>query len=146
MQLWDAIREMVRESGKSMYSASKAMGRSPQYLSSCANVNRNVGLEVMAEICDACDSDLIVRNVTTGKEFIIDVPSAEDSAQDEPQPITAHVTFTMQLDKVPERCCECPFADVCDGRIANLTKRDGIEWSRLAMNRKPKRCPMVIDG
>ena len=146
MQLWDAIRAAVKESGKSMYAASLDMGRSKQYLSSYANANRNAGVEVIAEVCEACDSDLIIRNIATGKEFVITPSSADDSSNDEHKTIVAHVTFTKELDVVPKTCHECPFAELCDGTIAHLTKSGGFEWSKLAMTKKPKNCPMVIDS
>ena len=150
MKLWEAIREMISDSGKSMVAVSTAMGRSRNFITSYAHANRSVGSEVLSEICDACGCDLIVRNTSNGTEYVIDTShddGTNDSGVDLPQSdLVASVTFTKTLKSIPKTCHECPFATLCDGEIAKLTKSDEVEWTKMAMTRKPKSCPMIVVG
>ena len=60
--------------------------------------------------------------------------------------MTATVTITEShvIDHKPLTCSECFFADLCDGRIANLSKRGGMQWTKAALTKRAKNCPMVI--
>lgn len=55
------------------------------------------------------------------------------------------VTFTENVDRLPRKCSECHFADVCDGRVAKLTKSNGFEWTKAATERVSRHCPMKIE-
>ena len=55
------------------------------------------------------------------------------------------VTFTENIDHMPETCSKCHFADVCDGRVAKLTKNGGMEWTKTAVERVSRHCPMKIE-
>ena len=59
-------------------------------------------------------------------------------------PTTISVMFTTTVDAIPTTCSACPFADCCDGRVASLTKRGGVEWTKRAMTGRPKACPLTI--
>lgn len=54
------------------------------------------------------------------------------------------VTFTESIDSMPKSCSECRFSDICDGRVAKLTLKDGVEWSKAATQRVSHNCPMEI--
>lgn len=56
------------------------------------------------------------------------------------------VTFTKDVDKVPECCSKCMFGDVCDIFLRGLTKNGGMQWTKAAMTRRHKLCPMKIEG
>lgn len=150
MRLWEAIRAMIAESGKNAVAVSTEMGRSRNYIGSSANRNQNMGTETLAEICDACGYDLVIRNTSSGAEFVVDVPervenddSSDDSGHEE---LVASVTFTKTLASVPETCSECPFATICDDVVAKITKNDGAEWTRMAKYGKPRACPMKVES
>lgn len=57
----------------------------------------------------------------------------------------ATVSFTQNIDSMPKSCSKCPFCDLCDGRVAKLTKKDGVEWTRAAVERVSHHCPMKIE-
>lgn len=54
------------------------------------------------------------------------------------------VTFTENVDRLPRRCSECHFSDLCDGRVAKLTKKGGMEWTKSAVEHISRHCPMEI--
>lgn len=54
------------------------------------------------------------------------------------------VTFADRIDSMPKSCSECKFSDLCDGRVAKLTIKDGIQWSKAATQRVSHNCPMEI--
>lgn len=54
------------------------------------------------------------------------------------------VTFTDCIESLPKTCSKCSFCDVCDGRVAKLTKSDGVEWTKAAVERVSRHCPMKI--
>ena len=60
--------------------------------------------------------------------------------------MTATVTITEShvIDHKPLTCSECFFADLCDGRIAKLSRRGGTLWTKAALTKRAKNCPMVI--
>ena len=78
MKAENAIKEVVGDSGKSMYRVSLDMGRSKLYIARAVNVNQTPTIRTMAEICDATGHDLLVRNRTTGREIVIDPPERSD--------------------------------------------------------------------
>lgn len=55
------------------------------------------------------------------------------------------VTYTENVSRLPRRCSECHFADICDGRVAKLTKNNGMEWTKSAMERISRHCPMKVE-
>ena len=55
------------------------------------------------------------------------------------------VKFVEIVDRLPKTCSECPFSDVCDGRVAILTKQGGVEWKKSATERVSRHCPMEIE-
>lgn len=58
---------------------------------------------------------------------------------------TVTVSRTVGIEKVPETCHVCPFSDICDLFVGKLTKSDGIEWTKSAMTRRLRKCPMKIE-
>lgn len=78
MKAENAIREVVGDSGKSMYRVSLDMGRSRLYIGRAVSGGQIPTIRTMAEICDATGHDLLVRNRTTGREIIIDPPRKEN--------------------------------------------------------------------
>lgn len=56
------------------------------------------------------------------------------------------ITQECEVERVPRTCSECPFADLCDGRVARLTKGGGMQWTAAAASRRYSRCPMVVEG
>lgn len=78
MQSEDIVREVVSDSGKSMYRVSLDMGKSRLYIAQVVHARRLPTIRTMAEICDATGHDLLVRNRTTGREIIIDPPEKEE--------------------------------------------------------------------
>lgn len=78
MQSEDIVREVVSDSGKSMYRVSLDMGKSKLYMAQVVHAGRLPTIRTMAEICDATGHDLLVRNRTTGREIIIDPPEKEE--------------------------------------------------------------------
>ena len=60
---------------------------------------------------------------------------------------TVTFTFTHELDELPRSCSECPFGDVCASVAPfRLTKGGGVEWTKAAMTRRHKMCPMKVEG
>ncbi len=59
--------------------------------------------------------------------------------------MVASVKFTQVIDSMPKSCSECPFSDACDGRVAKLTKNGGMEWTKAAVERVSRHCPMTIE-
>ena len=57
---------------------------------------------------------------------------------------TVTIHERREIDHKPLTCSECKFADLCDGRVAKLTKRGGMQWTKMALIRRDPRCPMVI--
>lgn len=78
MQSVDAIKEVVSDSGKSMYRVSLDMGRSKLYIAQAVHAKQIPTIKTMAEICDATGHDLLIRNRRTGREIIIDPPEKEE--------------------------------------------------------------------
>lgn len=78
MQSEDLVREVVSDSGKSMYRVSLDMGKSKLYIAQVVHANRLPTIRTMAEICDATGHDLLVRNRETGREIVIDPPERSD--------------------------------------------------------------------
>ena len=77
MKAETAIREVVSDSGKSMYRVSLDMGRSKLYIGQAVSSGQIPTIKTMAEICDATGHDLLVRNRETGREIVIDPPKKD---------------------------------------------------------------------
>lgn len=56
------------------------------------------------------------------------------------------VTFTKEttVDEIPKTCMECPFSETCDNFLPGLSIRGGMLWSKAAMTRRHKRCPLEV--
>ena len=55
------------------------------------------------------------------------------------------VTVTKEVGELPVCCSKCPLAVVCDSFLPGITKNHGMEWSKAAMTRRIKACPMKIE-
>lgn len=71
----DVVRTIADDSGIPRVKLSQKLGRSDFFISNYISSGRLPRVELLAEICDATDYDLLVRNRTTGREIIIDPPT-----------------------------------------------------------------------
>ena len=74
MKAIDISRHIVRSSGLSDHVAAKKAGRSVNGFNPYIYRQNMPTLPVLAELCNVCDFDLLVRNRKTGEETIIDPP------------------------------------------------------------------------
>lgn len=79
MRVDEVLKELVQDSGMSMYRISLNMGRSKLYISQAIYEKRIPSIKSMAEIADVTGHDLLLRNRTTGREIIIDPPKKEEN-------------------------------------------------------------------
>lgn len=56
----------------------------------------------------------------------------------------ATVTFEKEIERKPERCADCVFAEACDAMGYKLTKRGGFEWRAAALRGTPRNCPLTL--
>ena len=74
MKAIDISRHVVRTSGLTDRAAAKNAGRSKDGFSPYIYRQHMPSVPVLAELCEACNFDLLVRNRKTGEETIIDPP------------------------------------------------------------------------
>lgn len=55
------------------------------------------------------------------------------------------VTITKEVEEMPSSCSKCPFDSVCASFLPGITKNRGMEWTKAAMTRRIKACPMKIE-
>lgn len=55
------------------------------------------------------------------------------------------VTFAKEVEELPACCSKCPLVLACDSMMPGITKRQGMEWTKAAMTRRIKACPMKIE-
>lgn len=64
MKATEALRKMVRESGKSAIAISREIGRGPNYVSSLLSSGSVPSVETFASIARACDCELRLTTPT----------------------------------------------------------------------------------
>lgn len=74
MQARDLLRYMFRSMPFEQRATSLKMGRSREFISNYVSTKRVPNLELTAEIMDAIDYDVVIRDRFSGKEIIIDPP------------------------------------------------------------------------
>lgn len=78
MQAREIIKAIVADGNMPMTHISRAMGRSHLFISRYTTRSIPPGVELLAEVCDATNHELIVRNKETGREIVIDPPERSD--------------------------------------------------------------------
>ena len=58
--------------------------------------------------------------------------------------ISATFNVEAEVDEMPKTCHMCPFGDKCDQFFHGITKNGGKEWSKAAMTRRHKSCPLKV--
>lgn len=77
MQAQEVLRHFFGKGRMSTIEVSKKMGKSRSYLSNYLSTGRVPSLELTAEIMDAIDNDVVIRDRSTGQEIPIDPPQHE---------------------------------------------------------------------
>jgi len=78
MQSNEILRAICEDAGIPMSRASVLSGRSALFIARYLSESKSPGTNVLAEICNATNHDLLVRNRTTGREIVIDPPERSD--------------------------------------------------------------------
>lgn len=81
MQGKDVARALVEHGGLTLWSASKALGRSGQYLDTVARRGSVPSLDTAAAIADVCGCDLVLVDRATGDTVARVDPPARDNGE-----------------------------------------------------------------
>lgn len=54
-------------------------------------------------------------------------------------------SFTREVNEVPTSCNICPFVNACSQFMYGITKKNGYEFTNMAMRRRHKECRLTVE-